>query len=517
MRIRPESSGVAQLVKQVDAAVSTTAARNSSYVQSVLSTYIPAWLAQRTAALYIDPYLRGETPFSLIGNNQQQTAEREKLKALATTPYARTILHTSTQSLNITGFRVDGGSDDDEVPEIYKKFWIGNRMEARQNAIWRPGIGFGASYTVVLPGQRGISGKEEIIPTHFSPKTMTAFFAEPHDEYPMFALNGVPQIDENGQQYFMFTIYDDQAVHFAIVRDLVMGQGEDLKITYIESRPHGVPVCPVIYHTPLIDDDGGSRGEIVPFLAPIWRLDQSVYDRLLIQRQAAWKTRAISGVEMPKGANAAAIEAQMRAGDLLTSKEPGAKFTTLDASSMLEHVETRNSDLKDLATSSQTPSYMLTGESTNIQAEGLAAITSGFNQKIDQYKRSFGISIKQMLQLAAYQDSSLGSPDADFEVRWADPRPYSLTQVADALGKMAQQLQIDPSLLYEQIPFFSDNDRAKAIEKMQEAKDEALAMAQADAAAAKAGGGAEGGQAGNGQAQRKREAGTAKDSNQNSR
>ena len=506
---------MAQLVKEVDAVVSRTASRNASCVQTVLATYIPAWLAQRTAALEIDPYLRGETPFSLIGNHQQGTAEKEKLKALATTPYVRTILQSSTQALNITGFRVDGGNDDEEVPEIYRKFWLGNRMEARQNGIWRPSIGFGASYTVVLPGPRGLSGKEEIVTTNFSPKTMTAFFAEPQDEWPVVALNGVPQVDQDGQTYFMFTVYDDEAVHFAVVRDLVMGQGEDLKITYLESRPHGVPVCPVVYHTPLVDDDGGSRGEMAPILPIIWRLDQSVYDRLLIQRQAAWKTRAISGVEIPKGSNAGAIEAQMRAGDLLTSSKSDAKFTTLDASSMLEHVETRTSDLKDLATASQTPSYMITGESTNIQAEGLAAITSGYNQKLDQYKRSLGVSVRQILQLAAYQDSSLGSPDADFEVRWADPRPYSLTQVADALGKLSQQLQIDPSLLYEQIPFFSDNDRSKAIEKMQEAKDEALAMAQADAAAAKATGGAQGGS--EGQAQRKREAGTAKDSNQNSR
>lgn len=510
-KIRSESSGVAQLVKQVDSVVARSASRNASYVQTVLATYIPAWLAQRTAALYVDPYLRGETPFSLIGNSQQQTAEREKLKALATTPYVRTILHSATQALNITGFRVDGGEEDDGVPEIYKKFWIGNRMEARQNGIWRPSIGYGAAYTSVLPGPRGLSGKEEIIPTNFSPKTMTAFFAEPQDEWPILALNGVPQLDEDGKQYFMFTIYDDEAVHFAIVRDLVMGQGEDLKITYLESRPHGVPVCPIVYHTPLVDDDGGSRGEMLPILPIIHRLDQSVYDRLLIQRQAAWKTRTIANIETPKNAQ---VEAQMRAGDLLTSSKD-AKFGTLDASSMLEHVETRTSDLKDLATASQTPSYMVTGESTNIQAEGLAAITSGYNQKIDQYKRSLGTSVKQMLQLAAYQDPSLGSPDADFEVRWADPRPYSLTQVADALGKLSQQLQIDPSLLYEQIPFFSDNDRAKAVEKMEEAKDEALAMAQADAAAAKAAGGAQGGS--EGQAQRKREAGTAKDSNQNSR
>lgn len=510
MKTTSDNSGVEQLDKEVEPTAKKSGSRNESYVKAVLSTYIPAWYAQRQAALYVDPYLRGETPFSLIGSDQQGTREREQLKALASTPYARTILNSSTQSLNITGFR---NGEESDVPEIYKKFWLGNRMEARQNAIWRPAVGYGCSYTVVLPGTRGIENEDAIVPVHFTPKTMTAFFAEQHDEYPVVALNGEPQKDENGIDYFLFTVYDDEAVHFAVVYDLVMGAGEDLKITYLESRPHGVPVCPVVYHTPLRDDDGGSKGEIVPFLPIIHRLDQSVYDRLLIQRQAAWKTRTISGVETPKGANQTAIEAQMRAGDLLTSSKESAKFGTLDASSMLEHVETRTADLKDLATASQTPSYMVTGESTNIQAEGLAAITSGFNQKIDQYKRSLAVSIKQIFQLASYQDSGLEEISDDFEIRWADPRPYSLTQVADALGKLSQQLQIDPSLLYEQIPFFSDNDVTKAIDKMQEAKDEALAMAQADAAAASSGSDP----TANNQAQQKRTAGTAKDSNQNSR
>ena len=276
-------------------------------------------------------------------------------------------------------------------------------------------------------------------------------------------------------------------------------------------------MTPVVYHTPLVDDDGGSRGEILPFLPIISRLDQSVYDRLLIQRQAAWRVRTAAGVKRPQGKSAEArMEATLKAGDLLTSDQADTKFGTLDASSMLEHVETRNSDLKDLATATQTPVYMLTGESTNVTAEALSAISSGYQQRIEQNKRALGMSYEKIFDLGAHQDPSLGEPESGLEMRWAEFRPYSLTQISDALGKLAQQLEIDPTLLYEYVPFMSDDDVERAAEKRQEMKDEAMAMAQAEAAAAQQGGdGAD--PTANSQAQRNRAKGSAADAGQNKR
>ena len=159
---------------------------------------------------------------------------------------------------------------------------------------------------------------------------------------------------------------------------------------------------------------------------------------------------------------------------------------------------------------------MLTGESTNVTAEALSAISSGYQQRIEQNKRALTMSYEKIFDLGAHQDPSLGEPESGLEMRWAEFRPYSLTQISDALGKLAQQLEIDPTLLYEYVPFMSDDDVERAADKRQEMKDEAMAMAQAEAAAAQ--------QAGDGadptadpQAQRNRAKGSAADASQNKR
>lgn len=484
--------------------------RYSKYVPEVIRTYLPAWLAQQQAALAIDPYLRGEHPLP-VASNSQSTQEREQLRLMATTPYGRLILNSTTQALNLRGVRMPG---NEEVPPIWKDFWLKNKMLARQNAINRSAIGYGQGYSTVLPGQLGLKSEDGMVIRNYTPKTMTAFFNEIWDEYPTVALNGEAQIDDRGQQYWIFQVFDEEAVHYAYVYELQLGSPDSIKIEYLESRTHDAQVTPVVYHTPLVDDDGGSRGEILPFLPIISRLDQSVYDRLLIQRQAAWKVRTAAGVKKAKSASGQArLEATMKAGDLLVSDDPTTRFDTLDASSMLEHVETRTSDLKDLATASQTPSYMLTGESTNVGAESLSAISSGYQQRIEQNKRALGMSYEKIFDLGAHQDPSLGEPESGLEMRWAEFRPYSLTQISDSLGKLAQQLEIDPDLLFEYVPFMSDDDVERAIEKRSEAKDEALAMAQAEAAQVQTSAGA----TGNAAAQRKKSAGSAGDSNQNSR
>lgn len=490
----------------------TKFSKYSRYVPEVIRTYLPAWLAQQNAALAIDPYLRGEHPLP-VASNSQSTQEREQLRLMATTPYGRLILNSTTQALNLRGVRMPGNED---VPPIWKEFWLRNKMLARQNAINRSAIGYGQAYSTVLPGQLGLKAEDSMVIRNYTPKTMTAFFNEIWDEYPTVALNGEPQIDDRGQQYWIFQVFNEEAVHYAYVYELQLGSPDSIKIEYLESRTHDAQITPVVYHTPLVDDDGGSRGEVLPFLPIISRLDQSVYDRLLIQRQAAWKVRTATGVTKPNSKSATKEQqAIMKAGDLLTSDKAESKFGTLDASSMLEHVETRMSDLKDLATASQTPSYMLTGESTNVGAESLSAISSGYQQRIEQNKRALGMSYEKIFDLGAHQDPSLGEPESGLEMRWAEFRPYSLTQISDSLGKLAQQLEIDPDLLFEYVPFMSDDDVERAIEKRSEAKDEAMAMAQAEAAQAQAQAGS--GATGNAEAQRKKSAGSAGDSNQNSR
>lgn len=476
--------------------------RYASYVPAVIRNYIGAWGAQRDAALAIDPYLRGEHALPIMSNSQGKE-EQAALREIAQTPYGRLILRSCTQGLKVKGVRI---GDSDDTPEIWNKLWMKNRMQARQTGIVRAAVGYGHSYTSVLPGLLGLKQEEGMEIVNYTPKTMTAFYGADHDEWPILALNGIQQVDDRGQVYWMFTVFDDEAVHYAVVRDLVTMSPDQMKITYLESRPHSAGVCPVVIHSPLLDDDGGSRGELLPFLPILKRIDQTVYDRLLIQRQAAWKVRYATSIDPPKtAAESERLKATLSAGDVLTAKDPGAKFGTLDASSMAEHVGVHEADLRDLAASSQTPPYMVTGEATNLSPEALAAISSGYHDKLEEYKDAFSASYPQIFELAAVQDPSLGDVEG-LESRWVERRPYSLTQISDALGKLAQQLEIPPDQLFEYVPFFSEMDVERAKIGRQEAKDEAMELAQAEAAAASAAVGAQ-----------NRERGVAGDSNQNRR
>ena len=491
-----------------------TSARYSGYVVELLRHYFPLWKAQKDHALAMDPYVTGRHPLPIAAKGQTK-AEQDQLREIARTPYGTLIINSCVQAMKVTGIR---SADDSEMPDIWRNLWTKNRMGARQVGIIKPAIAYGLSYSSILPGEhaldtikrnsttRGMATGVRALPhdrddvgadvgqrgsvvwKNYSPKTMTAFFAEPQDQFPIVALNGIEQIDAEGP-YLLFEVFDDEAVHYAVVRDIHSIDTSSLRVQYLESNPHGFGVTPVISHSPVMDDEGGSTGELTPFLPILHRLDQDAYDRLLIQRQAAWNVRTAAGVKKPAGASAqAAMEARMKAGDLMVSEDPNTKFGTLPPSPMGDHVSARAADLSDLSATSQTPSYMLEGLDGSMQPEALAAITSGYYAKIEGYQDSIGESIELGFRLASHVDPSIGDVGEFAEVRWKGFRPYSLTQVADALGKLAQQLQVPVDMLFEQVPFFTDEDVKRAIngreEQQQQQMEEQMALAKEQAAAA---------------------------------
>ena len=57
----------------------------------------------------------------------------------------------------------------------------------------------------------------------------------------------------------------------------------------------------------------------------------------------------------------------------------------------------------------------------------------------------------------------MGVPvDPMAQVRWRDMEARSLAQTADALGKLAQSLEIPVEVLWDKVPFLSDQDRERA-------------------------------------------------------
>jgi hypothetical protein len=205
---------------------------------------------------------------------------------------------------------------------------------------------------------------------------------------------------------------------------------------------------------------------IEPVLPILRRVDQDLFDRLIVQRFGAWKVRYIAGMAKPQGTDPNAEAIRLSLMDFLVSPDKDTKFGTLDASDIKPFIEAGDADLRMLAAVTQTPPHHLLGLSSNLQAEALAAAESGLQRKSADFKMNAGEGHEQVARLVAIID---GNPEearaTDMQVRWRDTESRSLTQAADALGKIAVQLKVPVEMLWERLPGWSDqdSDRAKAI------------------------------------------------------
>jgi len=93
--------------------------------------------------------------------------------------------------------------------------------------------------------------------------------------------------------------------------------------------------------------------------------------------------------------------------------------------------------------------YALTGDMINVNAEGLAAARAEADAKLSERKMSAGGTWDKWLRLSSYLNGDDASAnDVLAEVTWADTSTRSLAAAADALGKIATQLQVPPRALW---------------------------------------------------------------------
>src|SRR5690606_9225349 len=116
-------------------------------------------------------------------------------------------------------------------------------------------------------------------------------------------------------------------------------------------------------------------------------------------------------------------------------------------------------DVRGLAAVPQTPAHEMLGQMANLSAEALAAARASQTAKTDERKHTFGETWEQWLRLAAHMAGDAESAnDFEAQIRWKDTEIRSLSQAADALGKLAQMLSVPVELLWEKIPGFTQQD-----------------------------------------------------------
>ena len=383
------------------------------------------------------------------------------------------VLDIFSQSL-----KVDNYLSGDSTPSVWE-WWQRNKMDARQTGIHRTALHYGVSYATVLPAMNPRVTEPAAYIRGVSPRMMTALYGERlewdprvdapvDDDWPIMAL------EMNGS---MIRFYDEERVHFIGAKNVpqsALGWRQysywtAANFDYIESRAHGVGVCPIVRFEDrnLLDGEQELRGVVEPLLTVQKRIDETTFEMMVAQYYSAFVQRYVMGW-MPENQAQALKQA---VSDTWFFKDKEVKVGQFDAADLKGYLESGASAKRDLASLGQVPAQNLGIDGiSNISEATLAGLEASKDRKESEIKTSLGESHEQVLRTAAYITGNTEEA-ADFasEVKWQDMTARTFAQVVDGLGKLKEMLNIPEEVLWEDVPGWTRSkvDRAmQAAERM---------------------------------------------------
>lgn len=422
--------------------------------ETVSELLFPAFKKERERLDHIDKWWRWD--HEVPHRPKHATREYRELAGRAQSPWLNLIVSAVVQHLYVDDYR---RSNENESAQEWQ-WWQANGMDSRQSAIHRAAVAYGTAYTTVLPGEDDLGNSIPVI-RGISPRRMITFYREPeHDEWPHFALRGDPaKVD--GSMGWALRMYDDMSVYY--FNSDANGDG----LTFIERRDHNLGLCPVVRFNNQLDLEGRASGEVEPYIPLAGRIDQTTFDRLVVQRFASWKVRTVSGMSMSETVDATGetpeqTKLRLKAEDILVADSPDTKFDTLDETPLDGFTKAKESDVKELASVSQTPAHELLGVMANLSAEAIAAGRASFDSKVDSTRTGLGESHEQQLRLSSWvMGDKDGFLDRSAQVRWRDTSIRSLAQAADAITKLKEIVPVE--MLLEKMPGFTRQDVDRAL------------------------------------------------------
>lgn len=477
----------------------------SGAVIEMAVSYFPSFLRSRHQSLVMGSWMNGEQyQFSEqadldpddIGFGQAFnpdktgiTEEYKNLRGLSPNAFGDFLATSMAQMCYLEGISRPG---EDGKVEIWETF-LRNRWLSRQSGVYRAAAGQGAAYGLVIPGEDPLTRNKMSKMLTKSSDDMAAFYENDDDEWPVIAIEAYPThisdaktvaVIKGGTNGWSVRIWDDYVVH----RLTCEGDGtEEKQWTYIDYQEHNIPVPPVARMANRLDINGRARGEIEPVLPLLRRIDQDTFDRLINQRFGAWQVRYIAGMAKPPTDQEQRAQAiKLRIEDLLVSTDHQTKFGTIPGGDIDAQIKATDHDLRLLSAITQRAPHHLLGLSSNLQAEALAAATEGMQRRAFDFRVNAGEFNEQMARLVAMAEGNFALAAAvDLRARFKDTESASMSQAADALGKLAVQLKVPIEMLWERIPGWNDTDveRAKELVKngsIEQLINELLQQDQAD-------------------------------------
>lgn len=440
----------------------------NSLIKLVKDELYPQWDAERDRLARIDRWYRWTQED--IQLPRKATTEHKVLAALSKVPWLNLVVTACAQAMYVDGYRSEldatpMGDTDLEQQGVQAsapwKAWLANGMDRRQVAVHRAMLAYGYSFTTVLPGTDQLTGRDLAVIRGVSPRKMWAAYDDPaEDDWPEYAL----QLKYEKGDELHFYLFDEGQRHRLVV------DGAGTQVRLVDSMVHDVGVCPVVRYTNQLDLDGRTPGEVEPFIPLAARINKTAYDRMLTQHFNSWKVRTVAGMQEPDDdTDAVQKKLQLRQDDILVAEDADTKFGSLDETPLEGFISSHRADVETLAAVSQTPTHELTGQMANLSAEALAAARASLNQKVTERQKPAGAAHAQTLRLAAAIDGHDDyATDITGRVTWQDMEIRSMSQAADALGKMVQMLGVPPTATWQRIPGVERSDVAEWIELLEQ-------------------------------------------------
>lgn len=444
---------------------------NAQELGKVLPWLIAARRAESGRITMIREYLKDRVCDIYVPKSA--TAEYKKLVDQARFNVLPLLVSSVAQGLFIDGYRPANTIDNSPV---WDAVWQPNRMDARQSGIFRTALSYGYSYAVVLPG--------DPVPkiTPYSPRRLTALYEDPiNDEWPEYAItvglaHAVIEEDQPATMAVTVTVLDD---NFQYTTDIPAGivfpqpngiyadplpmEGLAIDTGKVQVAEHGFGVCPVVRFLESFDDlDDGPVGIVQPMIPAQRQLNQTTFGLLMTQQYEAFKQRWVTGMAIAEDADGTPVEPWNAAVNRVwQSDSPDTRFGEFSQADLGGYLDSRDKTLLYVSSARQIPPHTLVvgNAVSNISAEALAALQSGHQLDIGEHKTAFGEAAEQLLRLCGRaMDDTDTWQDTSAQVVWRDTTPRSLAQVADALGKLAQLLDVPPRALWERIPGVTETD-----------------------------------------------------------
>lgn len=435
-------------------------------LQEVLATLCRQRALEHPRFARIRRYMRAEQLELYVPNGAG--AEFRRLVNQAHFNILPRVVSAVAQDLYVDGYRptTSTGRPSADNSPLWAEVWQPNQLDARQLGLFRAAVTYGASYAVVLPG----SPAPVIRP--MSPLRLTALYDDPaYDEWPKFAMI-VERPDVLTRITAPMLDFGSLASDPRLARVRVLDESHVYTFEVDESssaaramtaEEHGLGVCPVVRFVDAIELDADCPpGKVEPLLHLQDQIDQTTFSLLMTQQYQAFRQRWATGMAIdvdelgrPRQPWNATVT------EVWVNDSPDGRFGDFAETSLQGYLESRRDQLLFATSVAQIPPHQLVigNAVSNISADALVALETAHRQDIAEHQAVLGESLEQLMRLAGRAHGVEGAwDDLAAQVVWRDTTPRSLAQVADALGKLATQLEIPTRALWERIPGVTDQD-----------------------------------------------------------